>query len=138
MRDLPDGCVRLWWVPGYRSMLDIWTTEEQPVGVEEDEARAYLAMPSADFHAMLDKAGRVDALVAGLRDAENARDLAADELGRALKDNDRLQAEVAALKWVLGEARDSVERDYLGCDEGLQEPFRQALLARIDTLLGGK
>lgn len=46
-----SGEVRLWLVPGYRPMLDLWTEEPHPEGDGEDDARAYIALPAAEFEA---------------------------------------------------------------------------------------
>jgi hypothetical protein len=129
MRDLPDGCVRVWGVafPGEEPLTCCiaWTpsvsvpvlckTEAEARSVERSipstplrplETRAFIAAPTPAFDALLDKAGRVEGL----------------------------ERKVAALRGVLGEARGvvSVCAEH---GEALYADMKRDLVDRIDALL---
>ena len=154
MRDLPDGCVSL-----YECMDDRFSRCQV-----QDDQPTHLALPAPAFDALLDKAGRVEGLEADLADAKRDGERSfrgfqqvcfamtgttdalpcmdaikphdtAEAYAKALRaDRDRLQAEVAALKGVLGEVRAFMPDELVKSDH--QRVVYAGLLFRLDALLG--
>lgn len=119
-KGLREKAVRLWWVPGYRPMLDLWTKDPHPEGDGEDDAVAYLALPAAE-HA---------ALVALLWEARGA--LAAKVVGHHFRAGEATGFSEEGMDITYGP--DVHIADCPGCRS---QDARDSLLSRLDAAIAG-